>query len=294
MKRLIWISIFIISALFQLKAQDLDYKIIKDTPDENPSLLIFLNAATFDALSLKDANMQTSMSLGAGVNAKYFFSDKISFDAEFNYKYFPMEGESKGIEFEAGGQFNVFSKLKRPSLTKVTLSKSETYETYVLVPDAGIARIHFAARGGVLYNQFATSYEDAVSSNKRFVSVNTYGVYTGISVEGWKHLIIELTRKRNNRKSIHNESAYLNFYGDVIFGSSTVSGDITNPEGLLSGGLGYRFGMDYIISVASRKETFGRNGKPKILKGRARLELGKYPGTGYYVKAVVAYRLFAM
>ena len=292
MKKLVHLlSVFFVIS-FSANAQNVNYKIIKDNPDEIQKLFIYLNVADFDATSFKEEELETSMNLGVALEAKYLMSDKLSFDSKFNFKYLPLKGDNMGFDFELGGQFNFISKYKTPESTNINLGRIESYDevetTYVAIPNAGKTKIHYSARDGLIFNQLPTTYNNPNTSKSESVMVNTFGVYAGVSTENWRNLLVELLdlEKRNKR----NTSVYFNFYGDLIFGSSTIS-NIENTD-ILGGGVGYRVGADLIRSMAKGSETFNMKGRKGISSlRRVRLELGSMPATGFYLKATLAIRL---
>jgi len=228
------IVIALLGLLKNLTAQEVSYKVLTDDPDAK-NLSLALNVIDFSTYS-------SNMSIAYNVIGNAQVGKILQADVDFRRSYndmsagmFSPEDIGKGHEIRLGGRFNL-SNITRIGKTRVVLSSYRSgnyqYSRYIIVP--ATQRRILSVRGGIQnYRQICdlssipsnddnVMYYKDVSGNKQqavdkasfetmHYTVNSSGIYAGISYQSMVNVIIQAEGYGKRSRSISND-----FYADIL------------------------------------------------------------------------------
>lgn len=257
---------------FSSRAQDVQYKIIKDQPDDAANLWINFELVQFE-LPLKNFD-GTSFNLGLSSVVNY--QNKLGAEATFRRSYLTL-GKKPKLQFEIGGFYNLGSKTKIRS-QKVVLD-SDTYTSggktytstkFIKVP-ASIMR-SYGVRAGFDYNR---EFLGADLENHGFEGEFTYqfgGLYLGGLITSQMNM-----RINTDDYGTAGNGFVRRFYVDLLINpirkltdNATDLAYTANRPGML----GFRTGIEYL------------HPEPRKVQGNAlyyKIEVGMRPMDGFYM-----------
>ncbi len=220
--------------LSHLSAQNVSYKVLTDDPDTK-NLSVALNIIDF-------STYQSNMSIAYNVYGNAKLGKLLQADADLRRSYndlsagmFSPEDIGKSHDIRLGGRFNL-SNRQRQGKTKVVLSSFTSgnyrHTTFISVP-ATYRRI-LSVRGGiqnirticdlssmpsnddnVMYYKDASGNKqqavDKASFETMHYTVNSSGIYAGISYQSMVNVIIQAEGYGKRSRSISND-----FYADIL------------------------------------------------------------------------------
>ncbi|MFZ4797567.1 MAG: hypothetical protein ACOYMA_08725 [Bacteroidia bacterium] len=301
MKKLLLTIGTLLTLQISINAQNVDYKVLRDEPNDGINLMVAVNALGMD---MGISNIGGATLLGAGLAANANIKNKFGADFTFNYGYLTLatiinpENVSNSTKWlELGGFYNFYDKTKASNLPVVLSTKktsNSTYETtttkYINV--AAHKRIMMGARGGIITHSFPldiNSYNPIVGLSSKYLDGSNSGIYLGGQIITVKNLFVS-TDSYGICQSSKTIRLYLDImylpvwsakfkdvdYKDKLVVDSTVVGT-TFPSALAFSSLGWRCGL--IIQPTENRDGAG-SGKPGSLY--ARMEFGQRPVEGSY------------
>jgi len=298
-------------ALANLNAQNIEYKITKNNPEDyHPKLSVNAVLAGVDM----SFNNIDAMNFYAAAFGHFMVQDRIGiqFNAQTSWLALGKLSSKDQVspkELNIGGMYFLNRKVKSKKL-KVDLKRStsqvnnKTVETttFIMVP-ANVVKYN-GVRGGVYTKNTAFNLDnnDAFDKvNLDAASMLNTGVYAGIISRRLSNVIVDAT---GYGKRFH--SLGFDFYADVLVQFSNTFTLREEPSGIFKTQTGYNNGQDITTDV---KNIFGNqtmgfrlgvNGfqiAPKEDTGKKfgmcyNFEAGMMPYVGYYLKGGIGITLF--
>ncbi len=265
------LSILLLSA-FSSQAQDVQYKIIKDQPEDAANLWVNFELVNFE-MPLKNFD---GTSFNLGLNSVVNYKNKLGGEATFRRSYLTL-GDKPRLQFEIGGFYNLASKTKIRSQKVVLDSKSYTSggknytETKFIKVPASIMK-SYGVRAGFDYNR---EFLGAEMEKHGFEGEYTYqfgGLYLGGLI----------TKQMNMRINTDNYGTagtgfVRRYYVDLLINPIRKLTDNANDLAYTTtrpGMIGWRAGVEALPP------------EPRKVQGHAlyyKIEVGMRPLDGFYM-----------
>lgn len=263
--------VFLIPACFGL-AQDVNYKIIKDQPDDIANLWVNFELLQFE---LPVKNM-SGTSFGLGVNSVVNYKNKLGGEATFRRSYLTL-GKKPRLQFELGGFYNLISKTKTRNQKVVLDSKSyssggKTYTETKFIKVPGSVMKSYGVRAGFDYNR---EFLEARMEDHGFTGDFTYG-FGGLYLGG---LITTQMNMRINTDNFGTAGTGFvrRYYADLLIHPIRSLKDAVTETPYTAtkpGVIGWRAGVEFLPP------------EPRKVQGHAmyfKVEVGMRPLDGFFM-----------
>lgn len=265
------LCLFLLCA-FSSQAQNVEYKIIKDQPDDVSNLWVNFELVNFE-MPLKNFD---GTSFNLGLNSVVNYRNKLGAEATFRRSYLTL-GKKPRLQFEIGGFYNLASKTKSRK-QKVVLDQSsytsggKTYTETKFIKVPSTIMSSYGVRAGFDYNR---EFLGAEMENHGFDGEFTYqfgGIYLG-------GLITKQMNMRINTDNFGTAGAAFvrRYYVDVLINpirkltdNATDLAYTANRPGVI----GWRAGIEALPA------------EPRKIQGHAlyyKIEVGMRPMDGFYM-----------
>jgi|GEM_PF-1419899 len=265
--------VFLLCA-FAGTAQNVNYKIIKDQPDDIANIWVNFELLQFE-LPIKNVS---GTSFGLGLNSVFNYKNKLGGEATFRRSYLTL-GDKPRLQFELGGFYHLTSKTKTRNQKVVLDSKSyssggKTYTSTKFIHVPASLMKSFGVRAGFNYNR---EFFEADQEAHGFTGDYTYqfgGLYLGGLITSQMNLMIDTD---NFGKA--GTGFVRRYYADLLFNpirslkdANTEVAYTANKPGML----GWRVGVEFLPP------------EPRKVQGHAlyiKTEVGMRPLDGFFMMA---------
>lgn len=253
--------------------QTVNYKVIKDQPEDVPNYWINLELLQFE---LAYKNMSGG-NFGLGINSVINYNNKMGAEVTFRRSYLTLLDNTNRTQFELGAYYHLFSKTKIRSQKVVLSSRSyssggRNYTETKSIQVPGTVLKSLGLRAGLGYNSipFEAEQEDHNFTGK--FKLQTFGLYAGILNTKQMNLRID-----TDNFGVCGTGFVRRYYLDVLFNPVRsmveIGTDIKN-ETNKPGVFGFRGGVEFLLP------------EPRKIHGNAmytKIEAGMRPYEGVYV-----------
>lgn len=271
------LCIILLSA-FSGQAQNVNYKIIKDQPDDAANLWVNFELLQFE-MPLKNIS---GTSFNLGVSSVVNFRNKFGGEATFRRSYLTL-GNKPRLQFELGGFYNLGTKTKIRSQKVVLDSKTyssggKTYTETKFIKVPATIMTSYGVRAGFAYNREFFEADPEVHGFTGEYSYQFGGLYLGGL----------MTKQMNMRINTDNFGTSGNafvrrYYADLLFNPIRSLKDANTDLAYTAnrpGVLGWRAGVEFLPA------------EPRKVQGNAlyiKAEVGMRPLDGFFMMAAFGF-----